>query len=43
MGDLHEDRMIDIWNNEKYQEIRDKLSKRKYSRQNIPICSECDA
>ncbi|MDR3223618.1 MAG: SPASM domain-containing protein [Methanobrevibacter sp.] len=43
MGSLKENTMLEIWNNKKYQDIRQKLSQEKYGRRNIEICSKCDA
>ncbi|MDR0913049.1 MAG: SPASM domain-containing protein [Methanobrevibacter sp.] len=43
MGNITENKLINIWNNEKYKKIRSKLKQKKYARKNIVICSKCDA
>jgi len=42
LGDLNEDRLIDVWNNENYQYVREKLHQKKYARQNLGLCKNCD-
>jgi radical SAM protein with 4Fe4S-binding SPASM domain len=43
MGDLNNEKLIDIWQGEKYQLIREKLYQKKHGRENIEICSKCDS
>jgi radical SAM protein with 4Fe4S-binding SPASM domain len=40
LGDVNTESIIDIWNNEKMQNLRKKLCDRKYKE--IPLCAECD-
>ena len=39
MGDLSKEKLVDIWKSEKYQKIRKDIL---ISRQNIPLCKNCD-
>lgn len=39
LGDVNEDKIIDIWNSEKYMKIREELVK---GRENLGPCSKCD-
>ncbi len=42
LGDLTKQRLVDVWNSEQYRNVREKLASKK-NRQNINICSKCDA
>ena len=40
MGDLTQEKLIDIWRGEKYVELRNDLLK---SRKNVKLCYNCDS
>ncbi|MCR4909030.1 MAG: SPASM domain-containing protein [Lachnospiraceae bacterium] len=39
LGDLTREKLVDIWNGEKYRELREKV---RYGRHNYPFCKYCD-
>ncbi len=39
LGDLNKEKLVDIWNGEKYRELREKV---RYGRHNYPFCKYCD-
>ena len=43
LGDLNDNSLVEIWKGEKYQDIRQKLYKKEYARENINLCKNCDA
>ena len=43
LGDLNENSLVEIWQGEKFREIREKLYQKEYGRENIELCKECDA